>query len=91
MSDRVGISPGGLRVDAATIYALERSGKARIRGVSCPICNCSQSNLVHRDPSAPADGWTWWRRASIFKRGIVGSFHKVSAKYLALYIAEFQL
>ncbi len=27
---------------------------------------------------------------SIFKRGVVGSFHKVSAKYLPLYIAEFQ-
>jgi hypothetical protein len=27
---------------------------------------------------------------SIFKRGIVGSFHKVSAKYLPLYIAELQ-
>src|SRR5258708_38520403 len=27
---------------------------------------------------------------SIFERGIVGSFHKVSAKYLPLYIAEFQ-
>jgi hypothetical protein len=27
---------------------------------------------------------------SIMKRGIVGSFHKVSAKYLPLYIAEFQ-
>jgi transposase-like protein/IS1 family transposase len=27
---------------------------------------------------------------SIFKRGIVGSFHKVSAKYMALYVAEFQ-
>jgi transposase-like protein len=27
---------------------------------------------------------------SIFKRRIVGSFHKVSAKYLPLYIAEFQ-
>ena len=27
---------------------------------------------------------------SIFKRGIVGSYHKVSAKYLPLYIAECQ-
>jgi transposase-like protein len=27
---------------------------------------------------------------SIFKRGIVGSFHKVSRKYMALYVAEFQ-
>jgi ISXO2 transposase-like protein/transposase-like zinc ribbon protein len=27
---------------------------------------------------------------SIFKRGIVGGFHKVSAKYMPLYVAEFQ-
>ncbi|MGB9364936.1 MAG: IS1595 family transposase [Xanthobacteraceae bacterium] len=27
---------------------------------------------------------------SIFKRGIVGSFHKVSRKYMALYVVEFQ-
>jgi ISXO2-like transposase domain len=28
--------------------------------------------------------------ARIFKRGIVGSFHKVSRKYMPLYVAEFQ-
>lgn len=27
---------------------------------------------------------------SIFKRGVVGTFHKVSQKYMALYVAEFQ-
>jgi transposase-like protein len=27
---------------------------------------------------------------SIFKRGVVGTFHKVSARYLPLYVAEFQ-
>ncbi len=27
--------------------------------------------------------------ARIFKRGIVGSFHKVSRKYMPLYVAEF--
>jgi hypothetical protein len=27
---------------------------------------------------------------SIFKRGVVGTFHKVSRKYMPLYVAEFQ-
>ena len=27
---------------------------------------------------------------SIFKRGVIGTFHKVSRKYMPLYVAEFQ-
>ena len=27
---------------------------------------------------------------SLFKRGVVGTFHRVSEKYMALYVAEFQ-
>jgi hypothetical protein len=27
---------------------------------------------------------------SIFKRGVVGMFHEMSAKYMPLYVAEFQ-
>ena len=27
---------------------------------------------------------------SILKRGVVGTFHKVSAKYMPLYVAEFE-
>jgi hypothetical protein len=27
---------------------------------------------------------------SIFKRGVMGTFHKMSAKYMPLYVAKFQ-
>jgi hypothetical protein len=56
---------------------------------------CGERFLGSR--SQPACGRLLWRGGLIlkavmehFQRGIVGSFHKVSAKYLKLYIAEFQ-
>jgi ISXO2-like transposase domain len=36
-------------------------------------------------PNAIEDFW------SILKRGVAGSYHKVSREYLPLYVAEFQL
>jgi ISXO2-like transposase domain len=33
------------------------------------------------------DGEGFW---SIIKRGVLGTFHKVSKKYIPLYVAEFQ-
>jgi transposase-like protein len=41
--------------------------------------------IRHADHEYVVEGF--W---SIFKRGVVGTFHKVSAKYLPLYVAEFQ-
>jgi hypothetical protein len=42
------------------------------------------------DQQSPSPAAPIKRRWSIFKRGIVGSFHKVSKKYMPLYVAEFQ-
>jgi hypothetical protein len=51
----------------------------------CHVKHCAKQYVVGAIHTNTIEGF--W---SLFKRSIVGSFHKVSAKYLRLYIAEAQ-
>jgi ISXO2-like transposase domain len=46
--------------------------------------NCEMTD--RRGPKTQTIEGFW----SIFKRGVVGTFHKMSRKYMPLYVAEFQ-
>jgi len=50
------------------------------------VVNHSARQYVHGNVHTNTIEGVW----SILKRGVVGTFHKVSAKYLPLYVAEFQ-
>jgi transposase-like protein/IS1 family transposase len=50
------------------------------------VVNHNQGQYVHGNIHTNTIEGFW----SILKRGVVGTFHKVSAKYLPLYVAEFQ-
>jgi ISXO2-like transposase domain/Transposase zinc-ribbon domain len=63
--------------DACCAYLIARRWP---QGVACPRCG---DPVVYELQSRKS----YW---SIFKRGVVGTFHKVGAKYMPLYVAEFQ-
>ena len=62
--------------------ALRDFGKARAMFLDCNSEGHHANGAMHTNT---IEGF--W---SIFKRGIVGTFHKVRKKYLPLYVAEFQ-
>jgi hypothetical protein len=56
---------------------------------SCSDCDPKPMPTMRTDPEG--DSLRVSARRSIFKRGVMGTFHKISSKYLPLYVAEFEL
>ncbi len=71
-----------------SLLATDDSRAYRKLGLDYPhgVVNHSAHEYVHGNIHTQTIEGFW----SIFKRGIVGSFHKVSRKYMPLYVAEFQ-
>jgi hypothetical protein len=57
-----------------------------VRALTIIAASTSDSLIRARASLVPLIEGFW----SIFKRGVVGTFHRVSAKYMPLYVAEFQ-
>jgi hypothetical protein len=73
--------PGPTASGKTIVAGAVRKGNVRTSPLSMPSINTS---------SALSTPQTIEGFGSIFKRGIVVSFHKVSAKHMLLYVAEFQ-
>ena len=62
-----------------------RAGRKQTYHQGRRYCSATNKSVVGAVHTNTIEGF--W---SIFKRGVVGTFHKVSAKYMPLYVAEFQ-
>ena len=71
----------------------QRTGVAGLR-LRLHVLLAALAAAVPGGGAARAQKWcsTSWEKGfwSIFKCGVIGTFHKMSAKYMPLYIAEFQ-
>ena len=57
-------------------------------GIKTEWCSASDRNRVHLRPDSPSDSIE--SVFSLFKRGLIGQYHKLSAKHLQRYLTEFE-
>ena len=72
-------------MDAVVVAEYEVPSFARKVKLSLPVKSAAGEYVNGAVHTATIDGF--W---SLLKRGIMGSYHKVSRKYLPLYVAEFE-